>query len=229
MLPEESQGEIAPLIDAYLQMLGPSRLMRGARARIQERLVSAETAVMEEANAIAAALQALGDVVGADGGGPQRQADEVREIGRRLVRNLTRAPFRSYSAAPQGSILVAEALRPSDAALIDPARIAGVATEEGGTDGHTAIILRALGIPAVLGAPGLLRGHARGATRHRRRGRRRDHPDALGRSLASARRAVAAFARERQRLGRLRRLPAVTLDGERSTCRPISSCRSSCR
>ena len=33
-----------------------------------------------------------------DGAGPQRQADEVREIGRRLVRNLTHAPFRSYSA-----------------------------------------------------------------------------------------------------------------------------------
>ena len=118
---------------------------------------------MEEANAVAAALLALGGVAAEpDGAGPQRQADEVREIGRRLVRNLTRAPFRSYSGAPQGSILVAEALRPSDAALIDPARIAGVATEEGGTDGHTAIILRALGIPSVLGAPGLLAGTAAG-------------------------------------------------------------------
>ena len=61
VLPEESQGEIAPLLDAYLQMLGPSRLVRGARKRIQERLVSAETAVMEEANAVAAALLALAD------------------------------------------------------------------------------------------------------------------------------------------------------------------------
>ena len=34
VLPEESQGEIAPLLDAYLQMLGPSRLVRGARARV---------------------------------------------------------------------------------------------------------------------------------------------------------------------------------------------------
>ena len=38
VLPEESQGEIAPLLDAYLQMLGPSRLIRGVRKRIQERL-----------------------------------------------------------------------------------------------------------------------------------------------------------------------------------------------
>jgi phosphotransferase system enzyme I (PtsI) len=38
---------------------------------------------------------------------------------------------------------------------LDPARIAGVATDEGGADGHTAIMLRALGIPSVLGVPGL--------------------------------------------------------------------------
>ncbi len=44
---------------------------------------------------------------------------------------------------------------PADAALLDPSRLAGVATEEGGADGHTAIMLRALGIPAVLGVPGL--------------------------------------------------------------------------
>ena len=36
-----------------------------------------------------------------------------------------------------------------------PRRLAGVATEEGGSDGHTAIMLRALGVPAVLGVVGL--------------------------------------------------------------------------
>jgi phosphoenolpyruvate-protein kinase (PTS system EI component) len=46
-------------------------------------------------------------------------------------------------------------LRPADAALLDPSRLAGVATDEGGTDGHTAVMLRALGVPAVLGAAGL--------------------------------------------------------------------------
>lgn len=43
VLPEESQSEIAPLIDAYIRMLGPSRLVRGVRARIEETLLSAES------------------------------------------------------------------------------------------------------------------------------------------------------------------------------------------
>jgi phosphotransferase system enzyme I (PtsI) len=209
VLPEESQGEIAPLLDAYIQMLGPSRLIRGARTRIEDRLVSAETAVMEEANAIAATLAAASDE---DHGA--RQADEVREIGRRLVRNLTRAPFRSFAGAVQGAVLISESLRPSDAALIDPARIAGVATEEGGTDGHTAILLRALGIPSVLGVPGLLSGLRAGITAVVDGVVGTVILDPSGTSLSGARRAVASFARDRQRLSRLRRLACVTLDGE---------------
>jgi phosphotransferase system enzyme I (PtsI) len=213
VLPEESQGEIAPLLDAYLQMLGPSRLIRGIRARVEQRLVSAETAVMEEANALAATLVQVADT-GDGRAGAQRQADEVREIGRRLVRNLTRAPFRSFSDSVPGSILIAEGLRPSDAALIDPARIAGVATEEGGTDGHTAILLRALGVPSVLGAPGLMTDLKSGdlMVLDGSEGTILLNPSPS--SLVGARRAVAAFARDRQRLSRLRRLPAVTLDGE---------------
>ncbi len=209
VLPEESQGEIAPLLDAYIQMLGPSRLLRGARKRIEDRLVSAETAVMEEANAISATLTAA-----SDDGTAARQADEVREIGRRLVRNLTRAPFRSFAGAVQGAVLIAEGLRPSDAALIDPARIAGVATEEGGTDGHTAILLRALGIPAVLGVPGLLADLRAGTTAVVDGVVGTVILNPSGTSLSGARRAVASFARDRQRLGRLRRLACVTLDGE---------------
>ncbi len=214
VLPEESQGEIAPLLDAYLQMLGPSRLVRGIRSRVESRLVSAETAVMEEANALAAALLEIADP-SQDRSVPQRQADEVREIGRRLVRNLTRAPFRSFADCAPGSILIAEGLRPSDAALIDPARVAGVATEEGGSDGHTAILLRALGVPSVLGAPGLMTDLRSGdlMVLDGSEGTILLNPTAV--SLANARRAHAAFARDRQRLSRLRRLPAVTLDGER--------------
>src|SRR5690349_14752709 len=34
VLPEESQRELTPLIDAYIRMIGPSRLIRGVRQRI---------------------------------------------------------------------------------------------------------------------------------------------------------------------------------------------------
>ncbi len=212
VLPEDSQAEIAPLLDAYLQMIGPSRLLRGVRARVA-RLRSAETAVEEETDALAAAFLAM-PVDPEDRSGQERRAEEVREIGRRLVRNLTRSPFRSFSALPDGAVLVCEGLRPADAALLDPSRVAGVATDEGGADGHTAILLRALGLPAVLGVAGLsqaaLPGHAviidgsAGTVT----------TDPTPASLAAARKKVTAFARELQRLAKFRRLASVTTDGE---------------
>ena len=218
VLPEDSQHEIAPLIDAYMQMLGPSRLLRQARKRVSETLANAETAVSEEVEALAVAM--IGPVSEVprerdDADARQRRADEIRETGRRLIRNLTEAPFRSFANVPQGSILVAETLRPADAALIDPARIAGLATEEGGADGHTAIMLRALGIPAVLGAHGLLAAAQPSAVAvlDGAAGTVLLNPSPA--AVVAAKQGVADYARERQRLARLRRLPSETTDHER--------------
>ena len=216
VLPEESQSEIAPLIDAYIRMLGPSRLVRGVKRRIEETLLSAENAVTTEAEAIAGAIVATADAgqSAEDKAGLRRQADEVREIGRRLVRNLTHAPFRSFAGLPDGAILFSESLRPADAALLDPSRLAGVATEEGGTDGHTAVMLRALGVPAVLGAAGVAHAVKPGDVVVVDGGAGTVVLNPSATTLTAARRAVTAFARERQRFARLRRLPAETEDGE---------------
>ncbi len=216
ILPEESQAEIAPLIDAYIRMLGPSRLIRGVRRRIEETLLSAESAVVEEADAIAEAILAQTEpgMTAEDRAGLERRADEIREIARRLVRNLTRAPFKSFAGLPDGAILLSESLRPADAALLDPSRLAGVAAEEGGADGHTAVMLRALGVPAVLGAAGVAHAIKPSdiAVVDGTAGTVVLNPSPE--RLAAARRAAAAFARERQRYAKLRRLPAETLDGE---------------
>jgi phosphotransferase system enzyme I (PtsI) len=109
VLPEEAQEELSPLLDAYVLMLGNSRLLRGARKRIETELLCAETAVQDEAEAIAAAILANRDD---DKAGLKRRADEVREIARRLTRNLTATPFRSLKDIPQGAILVAEEITP---------------------------------------------------------------------------------------------------------------------
>jgi phosphotransferase system enzyme I (PtsI) len=98
-------------------------------------------------------------------------------------------------------------------ALLDPARLAGVAAEEGGADGHTGVVLRALGVPAVLGAAGLAHATRPGelVVVDGTAGKVFLNPTPA--TLAAARRAVTAFARERQRYARLRRLPAETQDG----------------
>jgi phosphotransferase system enzyme I (PtsI) len=212
MLPEESQAEIAPLIDAYLQMLGPSRLTRSMRQRIEEGLVAAETAVHDASEAMASTILAIADEGGEQRASARRHADEVREIGRRLIRNLTRQPFRSFAALPAGAVLVCEYLRPADVALLDPSRLAAVAADEGGADGHTAIMLRALGVPAVLGVPDLTAAAPPGTLAIVDGGKGLVILNPTAATLAEARRAVTGFARQRQQWARLKRLPAITTD-----------------
>ncbi len=214
LLPEDSQTEIAPLIDAYLQMLGPSRLTRNIRRRIEEKLVSAETAVHQESEAIAAALLAAAGEGAEERLAARRRADEVREIGRRIIRNLTHQPFQSFSSLPSGAVLICQYLRPSDVALLDPSRLAGVATEEGGMEGHSAIMLRALGVPAVLGVAGLTDAAPPGTPAIIDGSSGEIVLDPAPETLAQARRAVTAFAQERQNWARLRRLPGRTTDGQ---------------
>jgi phosphotransferase system enzyme I (PtsI) len=208
-LPEQSQTEISPLIDAYLHMLGNSRLIRGARARIHDRLLSPEAAMQEEAEAQAEAILSL---TGSDRTGRIRRAEEVREISRRVLRNLTRQPFRSFTDLAPGTILTAESLRPADAALIQPTNFAGIITAEGGADGHTAVMLRALGLPAILGATGVLEAARPGmlAILDGETGQIILNPSA--RSLDAAHAKLAARARTQRTLSRLQRLPAETTD-----------------
>jgi len=208
-LPEQSQAEISPLIDAYLHMLANSRFLRGARARIADQLTGPEAAVMDEAEAQAEAIMAL---TGSDHEGRVRRAEEVREIARRVLRNLTRLPFRSFSGLAPGSILAAEFLRPADAALIAPEKFAAVVTAEGGADGHTAVMLRALGVPAVLGAAGVLEAARPGtlAIVDGEAGEVILNPSA--RSLEAAKERQAARNRTLRALARLQRVPAETTD-----------------
>ncbi len=201
-----SGEDLGNLLDAYLQMLTGSRLVRGVERRIAESRINAEAAVQAEISEIAHHFTELPDPYMA------ARADDVREAGARLIRNLTKTPFRAFSTLPQGSIVLAEEFSPADAALMDPRQVAGFATVLGGPEGHTAIMARSLGIPAVLGATGLTMG-ARGAETvivDGSGGKVVVNPTAN--TLRAYEKRRAALRRERRRFARLRDLPAITRD-----------------
>ncbi len=82
----------------------------------------------------------------------QLRADDVRDIGNRLLRVLTgKEPETPLSALPEPVIVVAEELTPSDTARLDRENVRGVCTAGGGATSHAAIIARTWGIPAVAG------------------------------------------------------------------------------
>ena len=155
-LPGSAAEEIGFLLDAHLAMLANSRLIRGVHQRIAKTRVNAERAVELEIEEIGKTFSAMEDAYLA------ARIDDIRVVGARLIRNLLKKPFVAYSTLSGGAVILAEEVTPADTALMDPRRIGGFATEFGGPDSHTAIMARALGLPAVLGVPGLLdRAHAK--------------------------------------------------------------------
>ncbi|MHA1598357.1 MAG: phosphoenolpyruvate--protein phosphotransferase [Alphaproteobacteria bacterium] len=149
-LPGGASDEMIYLLDAYHQMLGNSRLVRGAESRISDDRINAEAAVQAELSEISATFANMKDAYLA------ARLDDIRDVAGRLIRLLVKSPRKSVARAPKGSIIVAEELTPADTAQLDPGRVAGFATALGGAEGHTAIMARALGLPSVLGAPDLL-------------------------------------------------------------------------
>ncbi|MCB2102880.1 MAG: phosphoenolpyruvate--protein phosphotransferase, partial [Rhodobacterales bacterium] len=201
--------ELGYLLEAYHHMLKGSRLVRGAERRIAEERINAEAAVQAEVVGIAQQFADMQDAYMA-----ARVAD-IREVGNRLLRSLTRAQDRPPAEMPKGAVVVAEELTPSDTALLDPTRVAGIATATGGAEGHTAIMARSLGLPAVLGAHGLL-AQVRAGDRILLDGDAGTvvlNPTAETEAAYDRRRQ--SMLREKRRLARLRKQPAITRDGER--------------
>jgi phosphotransferase system enzyme I (PtsI) len=205
-LPDSAAEEAGYLLDAHIAMLTKSRLLRGAERRIREDHINAERAVQIEIAQISESFAAMGDAYLA------ARIEDIRVVGARLIRNLTKTPYAALQQVAEGTVILAEELSPADTALMDPKRIAGFAAVLGGAEGHTAIMARALGLPAVLGVAGLL-GHI-------------DPGDmvivdgAVGTVVINPTRETIAryeeqreaLVLERRQLARLKRLPAVTRD-----------------
>jgi phosphoenolpyruvate-protein phosphotransferase (PTS system enzyme I) len=136
------------ILEAHVQMLQNSRLVRGARQRIETDRLNAAAAMKAESDAVVTGFQAMDNPYIA------ARAEDVREVSHRVLRNLMDVPKNAYAAAQKGAIMLAESISPADTALMDPTRINGFAAEQGGAQGHTAIMARSLGIPAVLGLAG---------------------------------------------------------------------------
>ena len=206
-LPESAAEEVGYLLDAHLAMLSNSRLVRGVDRRITKSRINAERAVQLEIDEIAGGFAAMRDAYLA------ARIDDIRVVGTRLIRNLIKQPYTAYSTMPQGAILLADELTPADTALMDPQRVAGFATVFGGAESHTAIVARALGLPAVLAVPGLL-DHARADDTVVIDGAEGTViVDPCAETIAEYQARRDRLERERRHLARLRRLPAVTRDG----------------
>ena len=86
----------------------------------------------------------------------QQRATDVCDIKTRMLKILLGVEDIDLASVPADTVLVAEDLTPSMTAGINPQNVVGVLTEIGGKTSHSAILARALEIPAVLSIPGIV-------------------------------------------------------------------------
>ena len=201
--------ELGFLLEAHMQMLSGSRIIRGVEQRIKRDRINAEAAVQAAISAVAEEFEGLDDAYLA------ARAADVREVGNRLLRNLTKTPYEAFKHLPEGAIVIAEELTPADTALLDPKQVGGFATAIGGAQSHTAIMARSLELPAVLGIPELLTRVKSGdpVVIDGYTGRVVIRP--TRERLLEYERRAAEIAQEARQLTRLRKLPSMTTDGRR--------------
>ena len=140
---EAARGEARGILTATALMARDPGLLDEASAAIREDGTAGPRAIWAAAGEIADSLLAVGGRIA-------ERATDVRDVRDRLVAALTGQDLGGVPVRDEPFVLVARDLAPADTATLDPATVIALVTEEGGPTSHTAIIARALGIPAVV-------------------------------------------------------------------------------
>ncbi len=148
-----AQKETAAIFDLYSHLLMDARLRRELYAEVDKGCV-AEWAVKKVIEKFAAQFAALSD------GYLKERAGDLRALGQRLLFHLDDTIL-SPNSWPHRFVLVADELSATTLAELPPDRLAGVVVRDGAANSHAAIMVRAMGIPTVMGAdiqPAMLQG-----------------------------------------------------------------------
>jgi phosphoenolpyruvate-protein phosphotransferase (PTS system enzyme I) len=141
-------GEAKAILEAAALMAVDSVLVDGAKRRVSA-AVSPARAVWDAAEDVTAALTSLG-------GRLSERARDVTDVRDRIVAELAGLPAPGLPVGPRPYVLIARDLAPADAAMLDPTTCVAVVTADGGPTSHTSIMLRSLGVPAIVAARGVL-------------------------------------------------------------------------
>lgn len=82
----------------------------------------------------------------------KERATDIRDVSKRILAYLLGVELPDYSRINEDVIIVAKDLTPSMTTQLDPTYVKGFITDIGGKTSHTAILARAMGIPAIVGA-----------------------------------------------------------------------------
>ncbi|OGS18791.1 MAG: phosphoenolpyruvate--protein phosphotransferase, partial [Elusimicrobia bacterium RIFOXYA2_FULL_40_6] len=199
------------LADAHLLMLEDPLLDRDVIRKINEESVNAEYALWTTVEKVVQSFEKIDDEYF------RERKNDIQEIGKRIMRQLTGPHRRSITEAGKGSVIVAHNLGPSDTIKLKERNVGAFVTDVGGRTSHIALFAQDLNIPAVVGLKNLtaIANHEDAIIVDGNQGLVILNPDEQ--TLENYKQEYEIQLKEQHELEKLRDLPAQTLDGHRVT------------
>ncbi|AYA98912.1 phosphoenolpyruvate--protein phosphotransferase [Lachnoanaerobaculum umeaense] len=144
-LEKNASAKEAEILFGHIMLMSDPMLVDEIVNRIKSESICAEYMIEEVCNQYAAVFASMDDEL------MQQRATDMLDIKTRLIKKILGMENTDLSKLPYGSILVAKDLTPSMTAGLNPENVLGIVTELGGKTSHSAILARALEIPAVVG------------------------------------------------------------------------------
>jgi phosphotransferase system enzyme I (PtsI) len=140
-------GDVAEILTTTAMMATDPALVGEAERLVVAEHLPAPRAVYESAGSFTRTLAAAGGYLA-------ERVRDIEDVRDRIVAELLGAAPPGVPDLSTPSVLIARDLAPADTTGLDPAKVLALATEQGGPISHTAILARALGIPAVVAVIG---------------------------------------------------------------------------
>jgi phosphotransferase system enzyme I (PtsI) len=137
--------DLAEFIAVQIALLKDNETLQKTRDYIEQHKLNAEFAYSEIQKKLAA------PVASSPVAFFRERIADILDVANRVLRNLLHEDLPSIHEIENGSIIITHDLLPSEAALLDKKRVLGVVTEAGGKTAHSAIMVKAKEIPAVMG------------------------------------------------------------------------------
>ncbi len=142
---EQVAADEASIFDAHAMFLDDPSLLGRVRQKIEANRFNAPAAWKDAFEHYAHQMEAMDDEY------LRARAADIRDVGRRVLRILLGKEASHDASLLEPSIVIARDLAPSDTVQLDKEFVLGFGTAEGGATSHTAILAKALGLPAVVG------------------------------------------------------------------------------
>lgn len=208
------------IFEGHIMLLEDEEFEQEIIALIKDKHMTADAAANEVIDGQATALEELDDEY------LKERAADVRDIGKRLLRNILGLAIIDLSAIQDEVILVAADLTPSETAQLNLNKVLGFITDAGGRTSHTSIMARSLELPAIVGTGSITAQVKNGDYLILDAVNNQVLINPSNEQIEALRSLQAQVAEEKAELAKLKDLPAITLDGHQvEVCANIGTVR----